>query len=185
MKFKEQKQKQLSKKDKSNEGSWDLKIKGLCDKINKSKNYYTTSSCAGRVILLKASDKKQPDAFLFKSHKKVSFSELKKVLESISKKYEELVEFQQTSCILHVACESLDNAFEIVNSAKESGWKRSGVMGGKRNMVELHSTESMSFPVMNNGKLLVDNDFLKEVLKQANSKLERAWDKIDRLKKRV
>jgi len=50
------------------------------------------------------------------------------------------VKIRATDTIVGINCESLDNAFEIVNSAKESGWKRSGVMGGKRNMVELHST---------------------------------------------
>ena len=35
MNFIEQKKKQLSKKDISNIGKWDSKIKGLCDKINK------------------------------------------------------------------------------------------------------------------------------------------------------
>ena len=39
--FEEQKKKQLMKKDLSNEGSWDVKIKSLCKKLNKKKNYYT------------------------------------------------------------------------------------------------------------------------------------------------
>ena len=57
MEFQQQKTKQLSKSDKSNIGKWDSKIKCLCNKINKKRDYYTTSSCAGRVVLLKASDK--------------------------------------------------------------------------------------------------------------------------------
>src|SRR3989344_3257093 len=128
MNFDIQKKKQLGKKDKSSIGSWDFKIKGLCDKINKKKNYYTTSSCGGRVVLLKASSEKIKDAFLFRTHNKIKFKELKKVLEEVGEKYKRLVEFQQTSCILHVACEDLKDAFELVHKAKESGWKRSGVM---------------------------------------------------------
>ena len=42
----------LSKKDKSHIGKWDEKIVGLCEKINKSDKYYTTSSCSGRVIMI-------------------------------------------------------------------------------------------------------------------------------------
>ena len=183
--FQQAKKKQLSKLDKSSIGSWDSKIKYLCDKINKKKNYYTTSSCGGRIILLKYSDVKQEDAFLFRIHNKISFNELKKVLEKISKKYKGLVEFQQTSCILHVACLNLSDAQNIINKAKESGWKRSGIMGGKRNMVELHSTESMSFPIMDKGKILVNDDFLKLIVIQANNKLERVWKKIERLKKKI
>lgn len=183
--FNHQKQKQLSKSDKSNIGSWDLKIKALCNKINKKKSYYTTSSCAGRIVLLKASDAKQPDAFLFRTHEKISFNELKKSLVDAGKNYKGIVEFQQTCCIMHIACNSINDAQEIVNLARESGWKRSGIMGGKRNMVELHSTENMSFPIMNNGKILVDDDFLKLIVEQANNKLERVWGKIKKLERAI
>ncbi len=183
--FNFQKQKQLSKADKSSIGRWDRKIEGLCNKINKKKNYYTTSSCAGRVVLLKYSEEKQENAFLFRTHEKISFKELKKALLDAGEKYKGIVEFQQTSCILHVSCLSLSDAQEIVDKAKQCGWKRSGIMGGRRNMVELHSTESMSFPVMNNGKILVDDDFLKLIVETANNKLERVWKKIERLKERI
>jgi len=183
MTFEQQKIKQLSKSDKSSIGSWDEKIKGLCEKINKSKNYYTTSSCAGRIVLIKALDEKTEDVFLFRTHDKISFDELKKALNNI--KYPGLVEFQQTTCILHVACNSLNNAQNLVNKAKIAGWKRSGIMGGKRNMVELHSTESISFPIMENRKILVDDDFLKLIVRQANKKLEKTWEKIQRLEKLV
>ncbi len=183
--FQQAKKEQLSKSDKSSIGSWDSKIKELCNKINKKKNYYTTSSCGGRVVLLKYSDVKQENAFLFRTHEKISFKELKKTLEDIGKKYQGLVEFQQTSCILHVACLNLSDAQSLVNKAKESGWKRSGIMGGKRNMVELHSTESMSFPIMDKEKILVNDDFLKLIVIQADEKLERVWKKINRLKEMI
>lgn len=177
------KEKQLSRDDRSSIGSWDKKIAKLCNKINKKKNYYTTSSCAGRIVLIKYSDKKIEDAFLFRTHGKVSFKELKEVLGKCN--YSDVVEFQQSCCILHVACLTLDDAFELLTKAKESGWQRSGIIGGNRNIVELHSTESMSFPIMNKGKILVDDDFLKLIVEMANSKLERTWEKINRLEKKI
>lgn len=182
-KFELDKEKQLAREDRSSIGGWDKKIAKLCNKINKEKNYYTTSSCAGRIVLLKYNDEKMEDAFLFRTHEKTSFKELKKALEDC--KYSKLVEFQQTSCIMHVACKTLSDAQELVNMAKESGWKRSGIMGGKRNMVELHSTESMSFPIRNNERNLVDDEFLKLVVEMANDKLERTWEKIARLEKKI
>ncbi|MGV8152154.1 MAG: tRNA-wybutosine modification methyltransferase TYW3 [Candidatus Nanoarchaeia archaeon] len=183
MAFEQDKEKQLLGKDRSSIGSWDPKIKRLCEKINKSKRYYTTSSCAGRVVLIKLLDKKAKDVFLFRTHDKISFEELKKALKEAGESYKGDVEFQQTTCILHVACLNFDDAQEIVNKAKLAGWKRSGIMGGKRNMVELHSTESISFPIIENGKLLVDDNFLKLIVKEANKKLERTWEKINRLEK--
>jgi tRNA wybutosine-synthesizing protein 3 len=182
-KFDQQKKKQLSKSDKSNIGEWDKKIAGLCNKINKKKNYYTTSSCSGRIVLLKESDTKQPDAFLYRTHDKISFEELKKAIDELN--YDS-VEFQQTSCILHVACKTLEDAQEIVDKAKLAGWKRSGIMTTKkRYMVELHSTESISFPLIRNKRLLVDVEFLKTVVEVANKKLERVWEKIERLKRLI
>ncbi len=181
--FKVGKEKQLTRKDKSNIGEWDVKIAELCNKINSQTNYYTTSSCSGRIVLLKSSEEKQPNAFLYRTHKKISFLSIKKALEKID--YDGLVEFQMTSCILHVACMNLESAQELVDKAKLAGWKRSGIMGGKRFMVELHSTESMSFPIMNNKVVLVDDNFLKLIVEIANNKLARVWKKIEKLKGRI
>lgn len=179
MEFQQQKEKQLSKKDKSNIGKIDEKIRKLVDKINKKKDYYTTSSCSGRIVLIKSLNEKQPDIFLYRTHNKLSVSELLKALNNIS--YKGLVEFKLTSCILHVACKTLDDAFKLVNKAKLSGWKHSGVMNKNRNMIELMGTENISFPIMENKKLLVDDKFLKIIINESNKKLERIWKKIDRL----
>ncbi len=184
MNFQDQKQKQLSKEDKSHIGSWDKKIQKLCNKLNKKKDYYTTSSCAGRVVFLKGGFDKIENAFLFRSHEKVTFNELKKALEKID--YTSLVEFQQTPCILHVACKTIEDAQNLVNKAKESGWKHSGIMSTKKRvMVELHSTEKLEFPIMNNGKILINDDFLKLVVEEANKRLERVWEKIKRLERMI
>lgn len=182
--FNSGKKKQLSREDRSNIGEWDEKIANLCNKINKKTNFYTTSSCSGRIVLLKSSSEKQPDAFLFRTHKKINFLQFKKALLKI--KYEGLVEFQQTSCIMHIACLTLEDAQDIVSKAKLAGWKRSGIMAtGKRFMVELHSTENMGFPIMSNRIILVDDNFLRLIVEIANDKLERVWKKIDKLEKMI
>jgi len=184
MKFKDMKKKQLSRKDKSNIGKWDLRIKGLCEKINDMDNYYTTSSCGGRIVLVKGLDKKSEGAFVFRTHKKISFNEIKKALRGVD--YNGLVEFKMSCCILHVACACLKDAQKLVDKAKFAGWKRSGIMAsGRRFMVELLSTENIEFPVMNNGKILVDDDFLRLVVEGANKKLERSWGKIGKLRKLI
>jgi len=184
MEFQDMKQKQLSKQDKSNIGRWDSKIKGLCDKLNKNKSYYTTSSCAGRIVLIKSLGEKAENVFLFRTHNRINFKELKGALDNID--YKELVEFQQTPCILHVACASLKDAQELVDKSKLAGWKRSGIMAtGKRFMVELHSTEKLEFPIMNKRIVLVDDDFLKLIIEIANDKMEKVWEKIKRLEKEL
>lgn len=184
MEFEDMKKKQLAKRDISSIGCWDEKILGLCNKLNKKKNYYTTSSCSGRIVLIKGEIDKQKDVFLYRNHEKVSLKELKKALENIE--YDGLVEFKQSPCILHVACRNLGDADELVRKAKLAGWKHSGIMAiGKRIMVELHSTEHMDFPIMNNKEVLVDDKFLEIAVREANLRLERAWKKIEKLKKMI
>jgi len=182
MKFEQQKQKQFKKKDLSDEGKWDERISGLCKKINSKKNYYTTSSCSGRVILIKDSEKKERGLFLFKSHDKISFEQLKKALNKI--KFKGLVWFKLDSCILHVVCENVESAQKLIDKAKFAGWKRSGMMASRGRVVcELLSTENMSFPIMDGGGVVVDDGFLELVVKLSNEKLERIWKKIRKLEK--
>ena len=184
MKFEEKKKKQLSKNDLSDKGGWDKKIVSLCNKLNKRKEYYTTSSCAGRVILLKNEIEKKPSLFLFRTHDKITFSQIKEALQEARSSKEAVL--KQEPCILHVACSSLEKAQEIVDKAKFCGWKRSGIMATKKRFVcELMSTEHLELPVISGGKILVDDDLLKVLVKTANSKLERAWSKIKKLEKLV
>ena len=180
MTFEFQKKKQLAKLDKSSIQQWDKKIVSLCNKLNKSKNYYTTSSCAGRIILIKSSETKEPNLFVFRTHEKTDFRELKSALAKAKKKGN--IVFQQEPCILHVACKSLEAAQSLVDKAKFAGWKRSGIMATrKRFMCELMSTEHLELPIIKDKKILVDDDFLKILVEEANKKLERTWEKIRKL----
>ncbi len=59
--FVQQKKSTLSKLDKSSKGDWDKKIVNLCEKINSLENFYTTSSCSGRIVLIVDNIKKAQD----------------------------------------------------------------------------------------------------------------------------
>jgi len=184
--FSKNKKDVLSKVDKSFKGRWDEKIVKLCDKINSLPDYFTTSSCSGRVVLIKASEKKQKGLILKSYHSLVNFKTLKKDLEELGKRGKCLIYFKQEPCILHVACVSLEKAQELLDKGKFAGWKKSGIIASKRKfVVELTSTEKLEFPIINKGKILIDNDFLKFAIKEANKKLKRSWKKIKKLKKIV
>lgn len=184
MEFQEQKEKQLERKDKSNEQKWDASIERLCNKINSKKEYCTTSSCGGRITLIKGLKEKSRNVFLFKTHEKITLGELKKALENPG--YDKLIYFKQETCILHVACSSMESARVLLNKAKLVGWKKSGIISvEKRVILEMMGTEKLEFPIMNNFKLLVSEDFLKLIVKEANSRLERVWEKIQKLEKLI
>ena len=94
------------------------------------------------------------------------------------------VNFKQEPCILHIACLNLGDAKRILDKARLAGWKKSGMIScGKRFVVEANSTERLEFPIIKNGKLLVDWDFLKIIVKEANENLEKSWKRIGRLEK--
>lgn len=185
--FERRKKDCLSRNDKSHAQAIDPKIRKLCDKINKQKEMYTTSSCGGRIVLMRNIIEKKPGLFYFVSHDKIGLEQLEKELEKASQQKESLF-FKQESCILVVACSSLELAKKILSNAREkAGWKNSGIMtlDAKRVLCELRSTEHLALPIMEKGKLLVDKDYLNRLVEEANTRLEKTWEKIKRLEKLI
>jgi len=187
MDFQQQKHKQLEMQDNSNIGRWDEKIARLCEKINKKQEYYTTSSCSGRIVLIKQSEKKQEGLFLFRTHEKISFNELKKELGKITRtSQKDLIYFRQEPCILHIACKTLEDAQNLLNKSKLAGWKNSGIMASTNRVVlEMRSTEFIQMPIISRGNLIVDDKFLKILVSETNRKLERTFGKILKLEKLI
>ncbi|MFH1053717.1 MAG: tRNA wybutosine-synthesizing 3 family protein [Candidatus Woesearchaeota archaeon] len=184
MNFKHEKEQCLKKKDKSCKKSFDKRILPLLDIINRKENYYTTSSCSGRIILIeKPGRKKQECRWILASHDKVSFKQLKDSLKGLSKKP---VWFQFESFIIHVCCRDLDSANTLLRLIKELGFKRSGIISmHNRIIIEVIGTEMMQTIVADKGKVLVDDAYLKEILDQANKKLILNQENIKKLEKKL
>ena len=73
----------LTKKDKSRAGNIDKGIRKVVERINSYMDYYTTSSCSGRIVLLqRLSDKKHESGWLLKRHSKVT---LKEIIDSLGR----------------------------------------------------------------------------------------------------
>jgi len=177
--FQQRKKDILSKLDKSSIGEWDEKIVQLCEKINSFPSLYTTSSCSGRIMILKDEDKKAPGLFKFVSHDLVRFEDF---IKNIPEKGD--YKFKQEPLILHIACESLRDAEKLLEKSKIAGLKRSGIISLSKNIIiEIISTEKLEFPLVKKGKLLVDDEFLRVVLEKSNKNLEKSWQKIDKFLK--
>jgi len=182
-KFQQSKKDTLSRKDKSHIGQWDKHILELCNKINSLKDYYTTSSCSGRIVLIIDQTKKEFNLFVNVYHNKINFDDLKKELGR-ALNMNKNIKFKFEPCALYVACRTLKDAQELYDKAKLTGWKRSGIIASNNKfMVELNSTEKLEFPIIRNKNILVDDEFLKIVVDDANKKLEKSWMKIEKLKK--
>jgi len=186
--FQQRKTDVLLKIDKSSIGKWDKKIVKLCNKINKLENYYSTSSCSGRALLMIDQDKKGENLFCFISHDKISFNQLKDELNKLlkNKKTNQRIKFKLEPCILHVACKNLEDTKLFYDKGKEAGFKRLAIIGTSHGFTfELNSTEKLEFPIIEKNKLLVDDNFLKLIVKDSNKKLEKSWEKLDKLEKLI
>jgi len=181
MSFSNEKANFLNKLDKSRAGEIDKAILNLVNKINKSSDYYTTSSCAGRIILIPAG-KKQENAFLSVWHDKISFNQLKSEIKKAAKKSNLIIYLKHEPCIMHVACRNLNSALRLTDSARQSGWKKSGIIS-KRNIIEMLSTEILAAPVAAKGKILVNDNYLKILANECNKKLMQTRKKIKQLEK--
>ncbi len=180
--FDQRKKDILSKEDKSSKGDWDKRIISLCDKLNSMDNYYSTSSCSGRIIVMKDEEKKGPGLFEFVSHDLVDFDKFSEDIIG----FKGNLKFKQDSVILHVACRELSDAKKLLDKGLKSGFKKSGIISlGKNIIVELNLSDKLEFPLIENGKLLVEKEFLKKVIDKANDNLEKGWKKIGELEKTI
>ncbi len=171
--FAQRKKDILSKKDKSSKGNWDKKIIKLCDKINSKENYYTTSSCSGRILIMHDSNIKKDGLFEFVSHEIISLENLKKVLSKI--KILNFLKFKQEPCILHIACKTLEDASSLLMLAQKASFKKVGILSLHKNIiVEIKGSHKIEFPIIKDKRILVNNEFLEIVLAKANKNLEKS-----------
>ena len=169
--FQKEKTEFLKKRDKSKIGEIDKDIKKLVEKINSKENFYTTSSCAGRIVLLEKESKKKFDCtWIFKKHDTVKFKEIFDLLKN--KKFPNPVWFIQQPLIMHVSCKDLNCAKQFLNLSRKI-FKKAGIIGlnEKRVMVEIIGTEHLETIVAD--KNFVANEiYLKNLIRYANKNFE-------------
>ncbi len=173
-------------KDHSKKGDVDDAIKPLLDAVNARDEYYTTSSCAGRIDLFvePASGKKHEGAWLYVSHDEAEEKDVQRALAALSAAPSGTVWFRMEGAILHVCCASMDAADAFLKACKAAGWKHSGVTGtSPRIMIEATTSERIDVPVAKDGALFVPEKFIAYLVKEANKKLVRTREKIERLEK--
>ena len=148
-------------------------------KVNKLKDVYTTSSCAGRIILLHDLGSKKYSYFIAKWHETVDENEFLDKIEKLRSKERELrgkIWLKQDPFILHISARNLEVAKKIIDVCFEVGFKHSGIISiaKDRVVVEINGLDRMSIPIFDERfGFLVDNDTLLKFLRIANEKLER------------
>ncbi len=170
----------LSKTDKSKKGNIDKGALKLVNIINSKADYYTTSSCAGRIVLLeKFSKNKNECRWLLVKHSKVSAKEILAISESYNKKND--VWFKQEPLILHVRCKDLSAAQKFLEIARKV-FKRAGIisLNQRKIMIEVIGNERIE-TIVANRNITIDKNYLEELVEYANKNFSENKKKIERL----
>lgn len=171
----------MSKVDHSKKGSVDKEVKPLLDVINSKPFFYTTSSCAGRIVLLKSpkSGKKKDAEWLFVSHGVVGAS-IKDKLKNLP---DDLVWLKMESFILHVCVKDLEIADRLMNTLRCVGLKHSGILNTrKRIIVEIITNDRMDVPISKDKTMLVSQKYFEFLIDLANKKLMDSRKRMEKLK---
>ena len=194
--FQKEKSDFLGKKDKSKKGSIDRDVIPLIEEINSKNDYYTTSSCAGRIVLLEMKSRKKNEcSWIFTKHDKVTFNEINNTLKKYSindksnsgknnnekinenksnikngrneiKNYE--IWLKQQPLILHVACRNLESGKRLLEVSR-SLFKKAGIIGmtERKVTVEIIGSEHIE-TIVADRNFIADEKYLKELIKYAN-----------------
>jgi len=163
----------LYKPDKSWKGDVDEEAIPIIEAVNSKEDFYTTSSCSGRISLFfeAESGRKDESGWLFVKHRTVDFEELKDTLKKLP---QETIWFRQEAPIFHIACRTLEHAKQLLELCRDVGCKHSGIIGySKRFIVEVIFNPKMDVPIAKEGELFVEEKFLKFLVKQANDKFRK------------
>lgn len=166
----------------------DIDVIPLIDHINSLENFYTTSSCSGRISIFCHVGSKLKDFAVKKWHSKVSFDDVMHVINSaMDSQKNGAIWFRQESSIFHIVSKDLDGAIKVLDIALKSGYKYSGISVLKegRYMVEVLSTERVDAPVAKDGELIVDENYIKFLIELANDKFEIGQKKLEKFEKEI
>jgi len=168
-----------------NESKVDKTILPLLTIINESTSYYTSSSCAGRIVLLQLPQigDKQNAQFLRKWHRTIEPGELMSASKSADVGQLWLL---AQSPIIHLIAKTADVADLMLKTAIACGFKNSGIRSlDKKIVVEICSTERLDAPVGKDGVLFCDDEYLELLVSIVNEVLEKSRKKLSRFEEKL
>ncbi|MCF7798310.1 hypothetical protein K9M74_00235 [Candidatus Woesearchaeota archaeon] len=186
MDFKQQKKQTLEKlykPDQSKKGTVDKRLEELINLVNEHPDYYTTSSCSGRISLFTDHNSlnKADAEWLFVTHEQ---ADVKEILQQLQQELPaSTLWLRQEGFIFHVCAKNLPTANKLMQFAQANGFKKTTILGAsKRFIVEILSTQRIDAPLAQEGKLLVTEKYIQFLTSLANEKLAKTHEQINRLK---
>lgn len=183
--WEQHKQVVLSKEDKSFKKSIDAPIVFAVNAINSSDNFFTTSSCSGRIMVInEEGDKRKHGAqFVFVSHNFVETNEAGTLLEKVTA-IRGNVFLKLEPLILHIECKTLDLALKLLHSFKaESRFKHTSIVSAvnSKYIVCIKAMPKLEIPIKYVGEVIVTVELLTKYLSIANQRMAENFDAISSL----
>ncbi|XP_052586007.1 tRNA wybutosine-synthesizing protein 3 homolog isoform X2 [Peromyscus californicus insignis] len=157
--FRRWKAQSLSKADLSRKGSVDEDAAEVVELLNAREEFFTTSSCAGRILLLDGSTdgsgvQKQHCCWMLVTHKPCGKDDVMAALKGATSNA--VLKFEPF--ILHVQCRTLQDAQTLA----------------------VRSTHGLEVPLSRQGKLMVTEEYIEFLVTIANQKMEENKKRIGR-----
>lgn len=163
----------------------DTGIVSILELINGMEGFYTSSSCAGRIVLLEIPQigDKRGATFLGVWHRTIEPGELE---EAATKATQGLLWLLAQAPILHVGVQTTELANKMVKTAVSCGFKNSAMKStGRKIIIEICSTERLDAPLGRDGRLFCDREYLIMLIEIANEVIERSKEKLNQFEKRL
>lgn len=158
----------------------------LLDEINAKRDYFTSSSCYGRIMLINFAGEKGRANFVERWHRTVSFDEVKKALDNANG----VIWLRMEPLILHVSCRDVGAAAKLLRAKDRAGIKRGGIfnIADGRVQIEIEGTQRVEALVKASGVQVVSDDYVNNIVSIANERFkrnERDWEKLRREVKKL
>ncbi|MFH1224449.1 MAG: hypothetical protein V1676_01470 [Candidatus Diapherotrites archaeon] len=162
----------------------DARMRPLCKFIAGTENFFTSSGCAGRILLLglPKGENKLEAYFHRRWHRAAKSAE---VWGALREKTKGEVWLRQEPFIVHLGCANLEHSGKILGAMKKAGVKRGGIIVSKpgKFITELQGTDGMSLPLKKGKKILVGRGYVDYLVREANRKLARNYERLKRFEK--
>lgn len=159
----------------------DREILPFLEKINRYEAFYTTSSCAGRILVadIPEDNNKLKTRFILCLHSDYTWNN---ILDALNSRFEHWLWFFVQPPIFHIVAYNIETAGFLVKAGLHSGFKHTSIISIQPTItVEIKDTVNISMPIGKYGKIEIDTNFLKEIFYMGDKKLKKARKKIKKL----
>ena len=140
--------------------------------------------------------KKNKAEWLFVSHDVINNKKYNELIEKIklyeNKEYKDKnykntnLWFRQEPFIIDIACRNLEKAKKLINLAHNCGLKYSGIKSlSKKIIVEIIGLDEIISLIGINGKLLINEDYIRVLTEEANKKLSKNLERLRSFKDKI